>query len=154
MIKAIKPRLTASREEELCPALKDPVIGRCSGIWTTIFRATLDKTSSISDANRCANAAFRLALPPLSGYQNICDFIACVSYGILLGAIKPDMGTKLLYGAQVALGAIPQHAKTKTRTPTQPPVQIEAQPQTRAQSRTRSRTARDPHPSPTLASTP
>jgi hypothetical protein len=152
LFKAITPHLTASREEELFPALKDPAIDRCSGIWTTIFRATLDKTSSISDANRCANMAFRMVLPPLSGYQNICDFIACAGFGILLGYIKPDVGSKLLYGAQAALGAMPQHARTQTRTPTQPPVQIDAQPQT--QPRTRRRARRAPHPSPTLAATP
>jgi len=27
-----------------------------------------------STAERCAGKAFRLAMPPLSGYQNICDF--------------------------------------------------------------------------------
>jgi hypothetical protein len=157
VIKAIPPRLTPSQEAETCPALKDPVIGRCAGVWTAIFYATLDKTNSISDANRCANIAFRTASPPLSGYQNICDFIACVGYGVLLGAIKPDIGTKPLYGAQVAHAAIPQNAKIQTRMPVQAPTQIptvpKAQPEAQTQSRTRSRAAREPHPSPTLAAT-
>ena len=134
MIKAIKRLPTPRLEEDLFPALKDPVIKQCAGIWETILRATLKETGSICTAKRCANVAFRTALPPLSGYQNICDFIACVGYGILLGTIKPDIGTKLLYAAQVALGAIPQQSKTQTRTP--------------------AHTSPDPHPSPTLVATP
>ena len=68
-------------------------------------------------------------MPPLSGYQNICDFIACAGYGILLGAIKDENGTKLLYAAQVALATVPRESKTQTRTeprassqPTPPPL--------------------------------
>jgi hypothetical protein len=57
-------------------------------------------------------------MPSLSGDRNVCDFIACVSYGILLGAIKPDTGTKLLYAAQVALGALPKGEKAKARKST------------------------------------
>jgi hypothetical protein len=74
-------------------------------------------------ARRNAAMIFRLALPPLSGYQNICNFIACIGYGILLGAIKPDTGTKLLYAAQVALSTVSVGAKTQSKaTPTPPPI--------------------------------
>ena len=73
--------------------------------------------------------AYRLAMPPLSGYQNICDFIACAGYGMLLGAIKESNGAKLLYAAQVALATVPRESKTRTRTelpqpeyPTPPPL--------------------------------
>jgi hypothetical protein len=69
-----------------------------------------------STAERCAGKAFRLAMPPLSGYRNICDFIACAGYGMLMGAIKSESGTKLLYAAQVALAPVPRESKTQTRT--------------------------------------
>jgi hypothetical protein len=59
-------------------------------------------------------------MPPLSGYHNICDFIASAGYGILLGAFKKDMGSKLLYAAQVALGSLPREAKTLSRAPSLP----------------------------------
>jgi len=55
-------------------------------------------------------------MPPLSGYRNICDFIVCAGYGMLLGAIKEENGTKLLYSAQVALATVPRQSKTQTRT--------------------------------------
>jgi hypothetical protein len=137
LIRAIKPLATPRAEVDICPALNDPAVKLCAAVWESIFRATLDETSNIFSAKRCANVAFRMALPPLSGYQNICDFIACVGYGILVGSIKPDIGTKLLYAAQVALGAIPQQSKTQTRTP----------------AATQTRTSSDPHPSPTLVAT-
>jgi hypothetical protein len=56
-------------------------------------------------------------MPRLSGYQNICDFIACDNYGARIEAIKPDNVSKRMYSAQVALSTIPNDAKTQTRTP-------------------------------------
>ena len=82
-----------------------------------------------STTERCVGKAFRLAMPPLSGYRNICDFIACAGYGMLMGAIKDESGTKLLYAAQAALATEPRepkiHAPTEhapgTKHPTPPP---------------------------------
>ena len=45
-------------------------------------------------------------MPQLSGYDNIRDFIACVVNAMLIGAIEDNQGTKLLYGAQVALATV------------------------------------------------
>jgi hypothetical protein len=45
-------------------------------------------------------------MPDLCGYQNIRDFIACVSYGCICGAIHPVEAPRLLYGAQVAISAL------------------------------------------------
>ncbi len=54
---------------------------------------------------------FRLTMPPLVGYRNIRDFIACTAQGVLLGAIDPKDSTKLLYAAQVATATL----RTKPR---------------------------------------
>jgi len=35
---------------------------------------------------------------------------------MLMGAIKNESGTKLLYAAQVALATLPRESKTQTRT--------------------------------------
>ena len=53
-----------------------------------------------------ADTAFRNALPPLSGYENICDFVACIAHAILIEAIQMEQASKLLYAAQIALSAI------------------------------------------------
>jgi len=52
---------------------------------------------------------------------------------MLLGAIKEENGSKLLYAAQVALASVPKESRTQTRTEPHP--------------------SPDPHPSPTFAAT-
>ena len=42
-------------------------------------------------------------MPDLAGHENIRDFIACVTQGMVIGAID---SIKLLYAAQVAIGAL------------------------------------------------
>jgi hypothetical protein len=121
LLKSILPPAEKRLPADFHPAIKNPAVALCDEVWGKIFQATLDKKFNLYTAERCASKAYRLALPSLSGYQNICDFIACVSYGILLGAIKPDTGTKLLYAAQVALGAIPKSEKEKARKSTSQP---------------------------------
>jgi len=106
------------------PALKNTSVALCAEVWEKIFRATLERNKNVYTAKRCADAAYRTAMPPLSGFQEIRDFIACVGYGMLLGAIKAENGTKLVYAAQVALAALPKHSrpskphKTKPKTST------------------------------------
>ena len=116
MIEAIQPATDQRLEDYYYPSLKNHAVALCTAVWEKIHAATREKTKNLYTAERCAAKAYRVAMPPLSGYQNICDFIACTGYGILLGAIKPETGTKLLYAAQVALATIPQQAKTQTRT--------------------------------------
>jgi hypothetical protein len=112
MIEAIQPAAAESLEADFCPSLKNPAVALCTEVWRKIHAATIKQTSNVYTAERCAAKAYRLAMPPLSGYQNICDFIACAGYGMLLGAIKAENGSKLLYAAQVALATVPKESKT------------------------------------------
>jgi hypothetical protein len=116
MTQAIPPSTAESPEAAFYPCLKNPAVALCNEAWLKIHGATLERTKSLYTAERCAAIAFRLAMPPLSGYKNICDFIACAGYGILLGAIKEKNAGKLLYAAQVALATVPKESKTQTRT--------------------------------------
>jgi hypothetical protein len=129
MIQAIPPSTAESPDAAFHPSLKNPAVALCNEVWVKIHAATLERTKNLYTAERCAAIAFRLAMPPLSGYQNICDFIACAGYGILLGAIKERNAGKLLYAAQVALATVPKESKTQSRTkprastrPTPPPL--------------------------------
>jgi hypothetical protein len=54
----------------------------------------------------CGEKAYRAALPHLSGYENIRDFIACISHGVITGDIHPIEAPGLLYAAQVAISAL------------------------------------------------
>lgn len=53
-------------------------------------------------ARREANVAFREAMLPLDGADNIRDFVACVAHAILAGILNGNDSTCLLYAAQVA----------------------------------------------------
>ena len=55
-----------------------------------------------------------LAEWPLAGRENIQNFIACVAHAMLLGIIEPADATRLLYAAQVALGASREPLKQKS----------------------------------------
>src|ERR1700733_456792 len=54
---------------------------------------------------KMANKAYREALPPLRGAENISDFIACVAHGMALGVFDTKEASKMLYAAQVAASA-------------------------------------------------
>jgi hypothetical protein len=118
MVQAIPPSTPESLEAAFHPSLKIPAVALCNEAWVKIHAATRARSKNLYSAERCAGIAFRLAMPPLSGYQNICDFIACAGYGMLLGAIKEKNAGKLLYAAQVALAAVPRESKTQARTQT------------------------------------
>ena len=97
------------------PALRNYAVARCAAAGDTAYRKKLATAKNKFAAADSAAKAFRQAMPPLCGYDNICDFIACVSYGFLVGAIQPDSSTKLLYAAQIAMNTIAQRSKTQTR---------------------------------------
>ena len=50
-------------------------------------------------------------MPPLAGYENIRDFIACVTYAEVAELILPLNAARYLEGAKVALGALRHEAK-------------------------------------------
>jgi hypothetical protein len=60
--------------------------------------------------------AYCTAMPKLSGAGNIRDFIACVSYAMLLGIIPGSEGTRHLYGAQVAHSALTKRPKKRGKS--------------------------------------
>ena len=111
--KTIQSPIALGVEDGSSLACQNPAIARCSEAWERVFRAELAKGSSPSFAQYNANHAYRNALPPLSGYDNICDFIACVAHGMLIGAIQEKNGAKFLYAAQIALGAVRREPKAE-----------------------------------------
>lgn len=92
------------------PAGAQTALRRCCAAWKRAFNAYMDnpRYSPGSDggkfyASRDAAEAYRNAMPLLAGYQGARDFIACIAYGILIGAIPKEDSGQLLYAAQVAL---------------------------------------------------
>ena len=48
------------------------------------------------------NQAYKNAMPPLINREFIRDFLACVTYGVVIHAILDQVAPKLLYAPQVA----------------------------------------------------
>ena len=120
MAAKIPPSIAQKLDEKFCPSLKIPAVALCARLWANTIRATLDRTENLRTAERLANDLYRASMPPLSGHQNISDFIACAGYGMLVGAIKPEDGTRLLYAAQVALAALPKESRIRPKNHPRP----------------------------------
>lgn len=85
-------------------------IRRCCTAWERAYETYLEGTDRGSTirifAAHEAGPAYCRAMPPLAGYENIRDFIACAAHGILINAIPEKRANQLLYAAQVALASL------------------------------------------------
>ncbi len=64
------------------------------------------KGSSNWDCEKAGNKAYLNAVPSLSGYKNICDFIACINYASMIGVVTHSDAAHYLANARIALSAI------------------------------------------------
>jgi len=97
------------------PAPRNPAVTRCYEAWLASTTDSRDRELERYDIRLHATQAYFNAMPDLSGHENIRDFIACVAQGMLIGAIDPIEGPKLLYAAQVAIGALRLQPKDQKR---------------------------------------
>jgi hypothetical protein len=94
-----------------------PAVARCVDVYSRTYKTERARTRDEYAATKCARKAFRAALPPLVGHENIRDFIACIAQAMLLEVIETTDASKLLYAAQVALAAVrAQPLSTKSGT--------------------------------------
>ena len=104
---ALEPDLTHAR----------PAVRKCDAAYRRAFNAYMEanegKSCHNSSAARAAGLAYRNAMPLLSSFEGIRDFIACTAHGILVGAIPPEQSGRVLYAAQVALATL--HREPKPR---------------------------------------
>ncbi|MGD0801807.1 MAG: hypothetical protein ABR906_10870 [Terracidiphilus sp.] len=92
-------------------------IKQCCAAWRCAYNAYLkgkegDKMDKLFAAEN-AGPAYCKAMPPLAGYENIRDFIACAAHGILINAIPEKRANQLLYAAQVALASLNYEPKPR-----------------------------------------
>jgi hypothetical protein len=92
-------------------------IKRCCAAWQRAYDAYMGRSKggsldSIFAAHE-AGPAYCKAMPPLAGYENIRDFLACAAHGILIEAIPEKRANQLLYAAQVALASLRYEPKTQ-----------------------------------------
>jgi len=113
MIEAIVLSGEEVRPEQIFPALMNPAVAHCCAVHERVLRSELKKKKgSELGARLRGDEAYCRAMPPLSGYRNTCDFIACVGYGMLTGIITQAASGRLLYAAQVSLSTVAKESKT------------------------------------------
>ena len=100
-------------------APKNPAIARCCEAWERRYEAEISKDDDYVLAAHYADSSYRDAMPPLTDYENIRDFIACATHGMLIEAILYQHGTQLLYAAQVALSTL-RYQPQQTGAPGRP----------------------------------
>src|ERR1700722_2918418 len=105
---------------------ENDAVADCLRAWHITMEnelAKLDKDEDDRHAEKKANEAFLAAMPPLSGYQNICDFIACVAQAYMWDIIRHQQADHLFKAAKIAMSALrldPQKASSARRGPGRP----------------------------------
>lgn len=90
---------------ENSPALQNPAVAYCCQVWDSTCRQALQQGRNLVFARVEAHKAYQKSLPPLTGDENIRNFIACVAHGILIGAILSRDGARLIAAARAAQSA-------------------------------------------------
>jgi hypothetical protein len=116
MIKAIQIPIEICAGDKSSPARKIAAVALCCDAWDSTFQASYARDKMEHYARKSADKAYRNAMPPLSGYQSICDFIVCVAHGLAIGAIEDTTASRLLYAARVAQSTLRNQPKTQPQT--------------------------------------
>ena len=111
MIHAIQIPADISAGDKSSPARQIAAVALCCDAWESTFQAAYSQDKNEYSARKAAVQAYRNAMPPLYGYQSICDFIACAAHAMVIGAIGDASGSKLLYAAQIALNTLRSQPK-------------------------------------------
>jgi hypothetical protein len=85
---------------------ENEAVAQCVRAWRITIANERDEDADEFEAEKTANDAFLAAMPPLRGYENICDFIACVTQAYMLEVVRQKEAEHLLVAAKIALGAL------------------------------------------------
>lgn len=110
-----QPSPTPIDEASPNPSARNAAVQRCCAARDRSLRDSRARNLDKYKAKELAAEAYREAMPHLDGYENIRDFIACVSYGLLTEDVHPINGPQFLYAAQVAISALRLEPKDKKR---------------------------------------
>jgi|GEM_PF-4625097 len=81
---------------------------RCMRAWNYAYKKAaedLDEDESHYPAQKAGNKAYLRTVPPLKGYENICDFISCINFASMTDIITHSEAEHYLANARVALAA-------------------------------------------------
>ncbi len=106
-----EPPKPSPEEEEDDRATENPAVLRCARAWCQAFDKATDEGEDEDDAEKDANSAYLRSMPPLAGFENVRDFIACISYAQVTDVILNYQAESLLATAKVALAAVRQEGR-------------------------------------------
>jgi hypothetical protein len=84
----------------------------CRRAWNSAHDEQAEtKGSSEYECEKAGNKAYLEAVPALSGYKNICDFVACINYASMTGVVTHNDAAHYLANARIALSTIYHNPK-------------------------------------------
>ena len=81
---------------------RNEAVQLCLEIWKEEYEKFRARGESDYNSSQAAHLAYRDAMPEPSSFQDIKDFIACISRGILIKAIDEYEASRLLSAARIA----------------------------------------------------
>jgi hypothetical protein len=106
MITAIVPLTLAFPQVEPPVIQTSAAVARCQQAWDRAYHFTMKLKRGGANSRLDAADAFRLAMPQLVSYDNICEFIACVGYAMVNDILMEETGTRFLNAAKLALDVL------------------------------------------------
>jgi hypothetical protein len=87
---------------------ENAAVARCIRAWHRAQRKESAAGGSDYKSSCAGNIAYLRAIPSLAGYENIRDFIACVTFAAITEVIRHKDADHLLAAAKIALAALRQ----------------------------------------------
>jgi hypothetical protein len=115
MIYPITPTTLKETELQRRPALQDPTIFHCQRAYEHVYRCVLKKKKSKTLAGLEGSEAFIEAMPALVGIDNICTFVACVTYGVSVGVLLEQTAALLYRASHCAMAALALKVKLEEK---------------------------------------
>jgi hypothetical protein len=98
-------------------ASDNPAVNRCIRAWNRAYNAEFADSDDEFEAEKAGLRAYCRLMPPLAGYDNICNFIACVTYATLTEIMRQSDAEHYLEAAKIALTAVRQECKSPDAVP-------------------------------------
>jgi hypothetical protein len=105
-----------SAESAPNPPVHNAAVLRCCAARDLVLAESRAMELDKRKAQGLGAEAYMQALPHLSGYENIRDFIACITHGLVTGDVSHIESSTYFYAAQVATGAL----RSEPKAPTEP----------------------------------
>jgi hypothetical protein len=119
-----------TEEEPNDRASEHPAVLRCIHAWNHAHDKATAEGEDSHDAWLQGRTAYLRSMPPLAGFENVRDYIACVSFAQVAEVIFSFQAESLLATAKVALAAVRQEGRHQPSEPKRlgrPPKSIPAE---------------------------